>query len=153
MPKVSLAKAKKRIEVLIKEAENGDTDSMRLLADIYSDGEYAPKDDFAAEAWLRKAAELGDDEAYFRLAEMLKNCKGVAQNLTEAFNIFHELAFDGNADAIVETGKALIEGKGVEKNKEQGEFYLNFGKSVIEDITEDEKRAEKMYEDLKFKKK
>jgi len=153
MPKISQAKAKERIEVLIKEAENSDTDSMRFLADIYSDGEYLPKDDIAAEAWLRKAAELGDDDAKLRLAKMLSNCKGVAKNLEEAFNINYELMFEGWADAMIEVGNALKEGKGVEKDEEQGEFYLNFGKSIIEDFTESDERAEKMYEDLKFKKK
>jgi len=43
MPKLSLAQARERIEYLIKQAEDGDTDSMRYLAGLYSDGEYLPK--------------------------------------------------------------------------------------------------------------
>jgi len=153
MPKIGQAQIKERIEFLIKEAEEGDTDSMRFLADIYSDSEYLPKDYFAAEAWLRKAAELGDDEAKFQLANMLKNSNGVAKNLEEAFNIFHELSFDGYSDAMIEVGKALIEGIGVPKDEELGSRYLKFGESINEDITEREEREDKMYEDLKIKKK
>ena len=152
MPKLSQAKAKKRIEVLIKEAEDGDTDSMRFLADIYSDGEYFPKDYFAAEAWLRKAAELDDDKAKFQLAELLKKGNGLAKNLEESFDIYHELSFEGYADAMIKIGKAMIEGIGTPKNEEMGNKYLRFGKSIGEGIAEDEKKVEKMYEDLKFKK-
>ena len=126
---------------------------MRFLADIYSDGEYLPKDYFAAEAWLRKAAELNDDKAKFQLAKMLREGNGLAKNLEEAFDIYYELSFDGYADAMIEVGKAFKEGIGVPKDEEKGEKYLRFGKSIGEDIAEREERQEKMYEDLKIKKK
>jgi TPR repeat protein len=153
MPKVSQAQIKERIAVLIKEAEEGDTDSMRYLADMYSDGEYLPKDYFAAEAWLRKAAEQDDDKAKFKLAKMLSEGNGIARNLEEAFNIYYELMFDGYADAMIKVGTALKEGIGVPKDEEQGEKYLRFGKIIDEDLTDNEKRQEEMYKDLKNKKK
>jgi phage-related minor tail protein len=73
--------------------------------------------------------------------------------LEESFDIFHELSFEGYADAMTEIGKAMIEGIGTPKNEEMGNKYLRYGKIIGEDIAEHEKRAEKMYEDLKIKKK
>jgi uncharacterized protein len=153
MPKVNQTQIKERVEFLVKEAEEGDTDSMRLLADIYCGGEYLSKDDFAAEAWLRKAAELGDDKAKFQLAELLREGNGLAKNLEESFDIFHELSFDGYADAMVEIGKAMIEGIGTPRNVEMGNRYLRYGKCIGEGLEEDEKKVEIMYEDLKKNKK
>jgi len=153
MPKISLAQAKERIEYLIKQAEEGDTDSMRYLADLYSGGDYVPKDYIAAEAWLRKAAELNDDKAKFYLAELLSEGNGIAKNLEEAFDIFHELSFEGYGEAMVKIGEAMKEGIGTPKNEEMGNKYIKYGKMICEDITKDEEKQDKMYDDLIKKKK
>ena len=134
---------KKRFEDVVKDAEEGDISAMLLLARTYTESEYFPRDTIAAEAWLRKAAEFGDEEAKFQLAKLLSTGNGVAQNLEEAFNIFHELMLDCNIDAMEEVGIALKEGKGVEKDEKLGSFYIQQAFDIELDLMEDEKKKEK----------
>jgi uncharacterized protein len=116
---------KKRFESVIKKAEEGDVYSMRLIAHAYTNGEYFPRDCFAAEAWLRKAAELGSDEAKKRLAKLLTEANGIAQDLEEAFDIYHKLMLDCDIDAMAEVGFAYKFGKGVPQDDAKASYYLN----------------------------
>jgi len=131
---------KKKFENFVKKAEEGDLLSMRLLARIYTESEYFPRDTFAAEAWLRKAAELGDDKAKFQLAKMLSNGNGVAKNLEESFCLYQELMFDCDVDAMMEVGIALKEGKGVPKNEELGSKYIDYAWDIELDLMKDDKK-------------
>jgi uncharacterized protein len=126
---------KKRFEAAIKKAEKGDTYCMKLLADAYAEGEYYPKDYIAAQAWLRKAAELGDDEAYKKLAKLLNEGNGIAQNLEESFDIYHELMLDCDLDAMYEVGCAYKMGRGVPKDEKKGSFYLRHFFDIDSDIS------------------
>jgi len=115
---------KERVTAVVKKAEKGDIYSMELLACLYSKGKFYAKDYFAAEAWLRKAAELGSIEANKKLAKLLSEGNGVSQDLEEAFDINYELMLDCDIDAMAEVGIAYKLGKGIEKNEKQGSFYI-----------------------------
>ena len=115
---------KKRYEAVIKKAEEGDIYSMRLIALAYTDGDYLPKDFLAAEAWLRKAAELDSEEAKKELAKLLTDGKGVAQDYEEAFGIYHELMLDCDLDGMVGVGNAYKYGKGIQQDVTKGSFFL-----------------------------
>jgi len=134
------ALVKKRIEAAIKKAEEGDIYYMKLIACAYAHGEYFPKDYIAAEAWLRKAAELGDDEAYKRLAKLLSEGNGIAQDLEEAFDIYHELMLDCDLDAMEAVGLAYKLGRGVEKDEKKGSFYIQQAFDIELDLMEDDKK-------------
>jgi len=118
------AQIKKRFEAVIKKAEKGDIRSMRLMACAYIDGEYFPKDYLAAEAWLRKAAEMGSDEAKRQLAKLLTEGSGVAQDLEEAFDLYHDLMLDCDLEGMAGVGTAYKLGRGVPQNDEKASFYL-----------------------------
>jgi len=118
------AQIKERVTAVVKKAEKGDIHSMLILACLYSKGKFYAKDYFAAEAWLRKAAELGSSEANKELAKLLSEGNGVAQDLEEAFDINYELMLDCDIDAMAEVGMAYKLGKGIEKNEKQGSFYI-----------------------------
>ena len=94
------------------------------------------------ELWLRKAAQLGSDEAKFRLAKMLSNGNGVAKDLEESFDLYQELMFDCNVDAMIEVGIALKEGRGVPKDEELGSKYMRFAFDIELDLMKDEPDAE-----------
>jgi len=113
-----------RFEAVIKKAEQGDIYSMRLIARAYTDGEYFPKDWFAAEAWLRKAAEIGSDEAKKELAKLLTDGNGVAHDDEEAFDLYQDLMFDCDLDGMEAVGIAYKLGRGVPQNEERGSFYI-----------------------------
>jgi len=129
---------KERIEAVIKKAEQGDIYSMRLIAQVYAEGEYFPKDCFAAEAWLRKAGELGSDEAQKELAKLLTESNGIAQNLDEAFDIYHELMLDCDVDAMMEVGIAYKLGRGIPQNDAKASFYLKHAFNIKLDLMDDE---------------
>jgi TPR repeat protein len=137
------AQIKKRFEAVIKKAEDGDVYSMRLIAQAYSGGEYFPKDCFAAEAWLRKAADLGSDEAKKQLAKLLTESNGVAQDYEEAFDIYHDLMFDCDIDGMEGVGIAYKLGRGVPQNDEKASFYLKHAFNIALDLMESEQREEK----------
>jgi len=120
------AHIKERVEAVIKKAEQGDIYSMRLMAYVYAytDSEYFPKDYVAAEAWLRKAADMGSDEAKKELAELLTEGSGVAQDLEEAFDIYHDLMMDCDLDGMLGVGMAYKFGKGVPQDEEKASFYI-----------------------------
>jgi TPR repeat protein len=135
---------KKRIEALINKAESGDIYSMRLLAYAYSHGEYFPKDFLAAQAWLRKAEELGSDYAKKELAKLLSEGNGTTQNLEEAFDIYHELMLDCDVDAMMEVGFAYKLGKGVPQDEKKGSFYIHHAFDIGLDLTRDENKQQQI---------
>ena len=132
---------KKRIEAVIKKAEHCDIYSMRLIARAYADGEYFPKDCFAAEAWLRKAVELGSVEAKKQLAKLLSEGNGIAQNFEEAFDIYHELMLDCDLNAMVDVGVAYKFGKGVPQDNAKASFYINQAIDIELDLMDSEKKS------------
>jgi len=131
---------KKRFEAVIKKAEKGDINSMLIIACAYTNGEYFPKDYFAAEAWSRKAGELGSDEAKKHLAKLLNEGKGVAQDYEEAFDIYHDLMLDCDLDAMTEVGFAYKFGRGVPQNDAKASYYLNQAFDIELDLMEHEQR-------------
>jgi len=143
---------KEKFDAFVKKAEEGNISTMLLLARVYTESEYFPNDTLAAEAWLRKAAELGSDEAKFRLAKLLSKGNGVAGDCEEAFNIFHELMFDCNIDAMEEVGIALKVGKGVPKDEKLGSYYIQQAFDIELDLMEDEKREKDINDRLTKKK-
>jgi len=131
----SPALIKERFEAVIKKAEQGDIRSMHLIAYAYSSGEYFPKDYFAAEAWLRKAVDIGDgSESKKQLAELLRDGSGVAQDLEEAFDLYHDLMLDCDLEGMTEVGMAYKLGRGVPQNDEKASFYLGHAFNIGLDL-------------------
>jgi len=53
-----------------KAAQQGHTDAMNWLGDLYQDGIFVPQDDNEAVKWYLKAVQKGDAEAQSKLDEM-----------------------------------------------------------------------------------
>jgi len=136
--KYNYAVIKEKFEAVIKKAEKGDTYAMQLIAEAYAEGEYFPKDNFAAEAWLRKAGELGRDEAYKTLAKLLTESEGIAQDFEEAFDINHELMLNCDIDAMAEVGRFYKLGIGINKDEKKGAFFINQAFNLEMDNMEDD---------------
>jgi len=134
------AQIKKRVEAAIRKAEEGDINNMIIIARVYSHGEYFPKDYIAAEAWLRKAAELGSDEAKKQLAKLLSEGNGIAQDYEEAFDIYHDLMLDCDLDAMTEVGIAYKYGRGVPQDDKKASYFINQAFEIELDLMEHEKR-------------
>lgn len=69
----------------------------------------------AAEAFQR-AAELGSDEAAFRLAMLYEDGEGVTQDLERAIDWYHRAAEAGNEKAQFNLGRLYARGSGVERD-------------------------------------
>ena len=133
-------RTKKNYEKAIRKAERGDVDTMLLLGRAYSSGEYLPKDYLAAEAWLRKAAELDCNEAKKELAVLLNTGKGVARDYEEAFDWNHDLMMDCDVDGMMAVGIAYKLGRGIWKDERQGSLFIKHAFNIGLDLMDDEEK-------------
>jgi hypothetical protein len=136
----SHAQIKKRVEAAIKKAEKGNLRSMRAIAYLYSHSDYFPRDNLAAEAWYRKAAELDDNYSKKELARLLTESNGVAQDHYEAFNIYHDLMMDCDLDGMAAVGIAYKLGRGVHKDEEKGSYFIKQAFEIELGLMESEAR-------------
>lgn len=110
---------------MLKKAETGDTEAMRLVAAYYRTGRGTKIDALESEKWLNMAANSGNIEAmidlaglyYIGLDELLPN--------SEMANFwFKQAAKNGHPKGQYLYGNALYYGLGITKNEEQGLFWL-----------------------------
>lgn len=109
------------ISDLVARAEKGETAAQVELAEIFTRGEAAPKDEAAAVLWLTKAAEAGDAGAQAKLGQRFltqKDAKKAVEWLTKA-------AEQGNGEAQMALGGIYLAGKVVLKNSaEAAKWFL-----------------------------
>lgn len=84
----------------------------------------SPKDEQQAVDWYRKAAEQGDADAQYILAQMYFDGRGVPQDdrLAEAW--YRKAAQQGYASAQVNLGLMHVTGRGVSKDDHQAVVWL-----------------------------
>ena len=102
------------VELLQKEAAQGNTEAQISLGMAYDKGKGVEQSDESALYWYRKAAEQGDDAAQFYLGRMYENGQGVEQSDEQAFYWFSKAAEQGHAEAQTALGIAYSSGQGVE---------------------------------------
>src|SRR5712691_207500 len=83
------------------------------LAYLYATGQGVPRDDAAAAAWYRKAAEQGDLNAANDLGALYANGRGVARDDGEAAFWYGRAAAAGIAAAQFNLGVMTAAGRGV----------------------------------------
>lgn len=99
-----------------KWAEKEDTEAMRKIAICYDDGYGVEKDDQKALEWYRKAAELGDAEAIYRIGSYYH---WDVYDYEEALEWYKKAAALGHAEAMLRIGQLYSDGDGVEQNDEE----------------------------------
>lgn len=124
------------IEWLSKAAEHGLARAQYILGSVYL---WDYKKPFEAIKWLKKADEQGNLNAKMLMAFCYKGGIGVKKNFAEVYNIYLEVAKQGDPDGIAELGfcyqcgigveKNIIKArelyqKSAEKNSNRGEYYL-----------------------------
>jgi len=98
-------------------ADAGEVAAMAELARRLDDGvDGAERDRAAARVWYEKAATKGYAEAAYRLAGMLQEGRGVAQNPWHAYFWMKQAADRGLAVAQVKVGGMFERGEGTLKN-------------------------------------
>ena len=107
--------------VSLKESEGvnyNTTDDEYLLGIILKAGASGVKQDPArAMRYLRRAADKGNADAQYELADSLAKGKGCEQNYKQANQYFEKAANQGNAKSCMRLADAYLNGYGVPKNK------------------------------------
>lgn len=103
-----------------KEQEAAELEAMKQAFNLGVDFLYGqngkPQDYTEAFRWFRKAAEMGNTNAYSILGLMYQNGDGVAQNYAEAFEWYRKAAEQGDEIAQNSLGNMYQNGDGVAQN-------------------------------------
>ena len=78
--------------------------------------------------WLREAVKKNNLPAYYRLADFLREGKGVEKNLDEAFDLLHRGTKLGSAECQASLGVAYLFGDHVPLDKEKGHNLLHLSR-------------------------
>ena len=106
----------KKIEELMKQAEEGDAGAQFSLGVMYYEGEGVPKDESRAFEWFQKAAAQGYSNAQFNLGWMYAKGEGVSKDATKAVEWYQKAAAQGQTDAQFNLGVMYAKGEGVPKD-------------------------------------
>jgi len=112
-----------------KAAEQGDTDAMLGLGNMYSHGRGVSQDYTKAVEWFRKAAEQGDADAQFYLGLAYSLGQGVPKDFDKAQELVRKAASGGSKNAKDFLAEMDAEGSKNTKNNsvgdpEKGKFIL-----------------------------
>jgi len=100
----------------VSAANAGDVMAMRSLAYLFLSDRLGPPDPREGLRWLRKAADAGDAESAFDLADRHDNGKGVNRDKAEAAKWYRKAADHGHAPAQYNLALLHRDGQGVERN-------------------------------------
>ncbi|MDI9819099.1 MULTISPECIES: tetratricopeptide repeat protein [unclassified Legionella] len=119
---VDYAKAK---VLYSKAAESGHKKSMTQLADLYFHGLAGDKrDEQQALYWYKKAAELGDGDALYKLGLLSETGVATKLDFVNAVNYYQQAASKGNEKAKLALARMHQYGLGVSKdNQKAAELY------------------------------
>jgi TPR repeat protein len=108
----------------VKRSETGDTKAMleRGLSQLLGIG--TPIDKTAGVEWIRRAAEKGNEDAYFPYGQICQRGEMRPKDLKEALRWFRLAAAKQNANAELSLAQAYEEGAGVEKDPKESRRWL-----------------------------
>jgi len=86
-------------------------------------------DPAAAATWFRKAAKKGHTKAQIELANLLKDGRGIEQNINLAKKLYVMAAKDGAAEALYALGVMFETGTGVEKDPRKAATFFKEARS------------------------
>ena len=104
------------LEILRKDAEQGDAEAQYKLGEMYDTGEGVIEDDTEAVKWYRKAAEQGHRNAQWQLGYKYEYGSGVVVDNKESIKWFRKAAEQGHEIAQFELSMRYTTGKGVVKD-------------------------------------
>ncbi len=110
---------------MIKKAEAGDTEAMRLVAAYYRTGRGTKLNALESEKWLNQAAYAGNIEAMIDLAGLYYiGLDELLPNSELAIFWFKKAAQNAHPKGEYLYGNALYYGLGIERNETEGIFWL-----------------------------
>lgn len=103
---------KEHFEALVKAAQEGDIESINLLARFYNDGINVMADQAKAFSLWKKTADFGDAEGLFYVGVFYGTGDVVAQDYVKSIQYLQQSADLGYADALYQLGKYKMHGFG-----------------------------------------
>ncbi len=100
-------------------ANQGDTDSMWYLGEMYDNGWGVEQSDELAFKWWKKAADLGDLDSQWEIGLMYDIGQWVSEDQNVAFDWYMKSAENGRFSAMNEIGTRYSEGIGVKKSEKK----------------------------------
>jgi hypothetical protein len=91
---------------------------------FYDRGLGTAQDHAAAAHWYRQAAETGEVQAQFNLADLYLRGEGVPEDEAAAFAWFQKAAFQGHTGAQAMAGSMLFAGRGAPKDLPGAYFWI-----------------------------
>lgn len=112
---------------LIRQAAHwGDLESQKLLADLFTNGDYGlPKDAGVAFEYTRLAALNGDHNSMLALAEMFRDGIGTRKDQDKAFYFFKKAAEAGQTGAYDPLALAYLMGFGTLRDLDAAKKWLD----------------------------
>ena len=101
---------------------------------MYSKGEGVERDLQQAEAWHKMAADLGDEDAQFDVAQRYKNGDGLPMDFEQAAFWYEKSANGGNVSAMASLASAYDDGIGIPKDDKAASRW--YEKAALEGDTE-----------------
>ena len=120
--------AEEKFKEFLELARAGDPVAQNGLGVMYYTGEAVSKtvtgqvlenDPGLAAGWFYRAAEQGYADAQFNLGLLYANGEGVAQDMTEAVELFKQAAEQGHVDAQNNLGAMYFTGEGVARDEQK----------------------------------
>ena len=121
--KVLSGKTKDAVKLIQNLADNGDSNAAYYLAKLYLEGDVVKKDGHKGAMYLQKAANLGNTKAKMEIAVSILRCGNDEEDAEMAFEMFHDIAMKGNAEAAMVLACFYIKGYGCEANKTLADMW------------------------------
>ncbi|MCQ2078905.1 MAG: SEL1-like repeat protein [archaeon] len=114
-------KREEGLKLLMACAENGCTDALTMLGQLYNKGgKIVKKDVKAAMECFKKAADLGKASSEVFMSNCYASGEGVRKDLQTSVRYALRAAAHGNAEGCYIAGNALMTGTGIKKDEKRG---------------------------------
>lgn len=129
------AGSQRGVQVVEKAAIQGNVPAQYNLAEMYSSGNYIPKDDEEAVKWYRKAAAQGNIRAQYKLGNIYYSGNYIPQDHKQAFKWYRKAAEQGHGDSQVRLGDMYKDGKGVKQDYVKAYLWFSLAATQNSDTT------------------
>ncbi len=115
-PEEKIDAARRAYDHLLKAAIGGIPQAQNEMALFYLSGAMGTADPSAAAGWFLRASQAGNLVAAINLATLYERGHGVAQNFSQAGQLYEAAARRGNAQAAAAVARFMAAGAGTTKN-------------------------------------
>lgn len=121
--KVMLGKTQDAVKIIQDLVENGNSNAAYYLAKLYLEGDVVKKNAHKGVEYLLKAADLGNTKAKMEIAVSILRNGNDERDAERAFEMFHDIAMKGNAEAEMVLSCLYFKGYGCEVNKTLADMW------------------------------